>query len=288
MTACEPSRLKCAEFGWVPEGDVDPNQRAEFAHYARCGVGRAWSSCGTYALRHPPAHVYLVYVAEGAIDLTVDGQRVTASPGQLVLLGGPVPLIVRVTTLTARYMWFFEPSFVGAGLSQFVFNAPVTTSSGSLRALLSLTNSLLKAPSEPAGNAQAHIEFALEHLAAAALDEAGALPTGSEAANRDRLYAAALSVIESYFRDPTFNAARIATALGVSARSVYAAFSSYGTTPRRQIELRRLTEIDRMPGRFLTTADRIERAGFTSVRQYHRALARSRTPSSLLLGGRDF
>lgn len=118
----------------------------------------------------------------------------------------------------------------------------------------------------------------MEHLVAGALDEWGALEGNNAALHRDGLFTSAQLVIESYSRDPGFDAVKLAKELSVSARSVHAAFSAFGTTPRREIERRRLSEVDRRSGQLLTLTQNVELSGFTSLRQYRRVAARHETP----------
>lgn len=269
----------CGEFGWNPIGDADPTLVADLAHYPRCGAGRAWSASGNYETVMSPQRIYLVHTVEGAIDFFVDGQHTTVGPGELILLDGEVSAHAKATSPTARFLWFFEPTFLQHTPSRLVLNEPIGARSPSMSALLSMTNSVLNAPKAPSSrNALAHLGSAVEHLVVAALDETGAAQTELDAIHRDRLYSAAQAVIESRFRDPGFNAAALAKALSVSSRSVYAAFSSFGTTPRREIERRRFAEVDRLADRMLPHTERVERAGFSSVRQYNRAAARRHAP----------
>jgi AraC-like DNA-binding protein len=69
--------------------------------------------------------------------------------------------------------------------------------------------------------------------------------------------------------------------LSVSVRTVHDTFRRLGTTPRREIERRRVTEVDRISTDLLTASEIAERSGFSSSKQLARALARrsGTTPS---------
>ncbi|MEV7799578.1 hypothetical protein AB0O14_10840 [Microbacterium foliorum] len=59
---------------------------------------------------------------------------------------------------------------------------------------------------------------------------------------------AAQVAIEAGFRDPGFDVPKLARELSVSVRTVHNTFTRFGSTPRREIERRRVSEVDRMPG----------------------------------------
>lgn len=122
--------------------------------------------------------------------------------------------------------------------------------------------------------------MALEHLVAASLEEARE-EIGHDSSHHDGLFMAAQVAIETNFRNPTFDVVSLARELSVSVRTVRRAFGRLGTTPRREIERRRITEIDRLPtATALTASEAAERAGFSSAQQLNRALARHRTTSN--------
>lgn len=280
MVMGEQAGENCNDFGWTPFGPVDPSLVAEVTQHPRYGAGRAWSLRASYTLSQAPKRIYLVHTVEGGFRFTVDGKEEVTAPGQLVLLDGSAPTAARTIAETARFVWYFEPTFLQPGKYRFGFHEPVTVGNASLRALMAMTNSILNAESPTTRNAQAHLGIAMEHLVAAALDEKGALEEGGASMHRDGLFTSAQLVIESHFRDPGFDAVKLSRELTVSERTVYAAFSAFGTTPRREIERRRLSEVERLSGQLLTNSQNIELAGFTSTRQYRRVAARHTAPEA--------
>jgi AraC-like DNA-binding protein len=264
---------RCDDFGWKPYGLVDPSLVADTTQHARYGAGRAWSNSATYTLTQAPNRIYLVYTVEGGFDFTVDGVGAVAEAGQLILLDGEAPTAAQTLAGTARFVWFFEPTLLDPRKSRFRFHDPISVNNAAIGALVSTTNSILNttAPRNPAS--QRHLGVALEHLVAGALAEAGSTLPGSS--HSDGLFMAAQLAIETGFRDPDFDVTQLAKELSVSVRGVHAVFSRFGTTPRKEIERRRVSEVDRLAGEVLTAAQVIELTGFTSLRQMNRALARS-------------
>jgi AraC-like DNA-binding protein len=272
---------RCDDFGWQPRGAVDPALVAETMQYERFGIGRAWSSSAGYALSAAPNLTYLVYTVEGGFDFTVDGASVDAGAGSMILLDGEAPTTARTTAETARFVWYFEPTFLRADRSRFRFHEPIPMQNASLRALVAMTHSVLKAPTPRTETARRHLGISLEHLVSGALDEAGSDEIGTDSRHRDGLFMAAQLAIEAHFRDPAFGVTRLAKALSVSVRTVHDTFRRLGTTPRREIERRRVTEVDRISTDLLTASEIAERSGFSSSKQLARALARrsGTTPS---------
>ncbi|WP_251051090.1 MULTISPECIES: AraC family transcriptional regulator [unclassified Microbacterium] len=266
---------ECDDFGWHPRGEIDPGLVAETTQHPQYGMGRAWSNSAGYNLTTAPERTYLVYTVEGGFEFDVDGKAVTAESDSLILLDGEAPTTAQTLTTTARFVWYFEPTFLKEGQSRFRFHEPISMRNASVRALLTMTNTVLNSPAPTSVTAQRHLGLALEHLVAGALDEAGSDEIGWDSLHHDGLFMAAQNAIESHFRNPGFDVARLARELSVSVRTVHNAFARFGTTPRREIERRRVTEIDRMPhAKVLPASQAAELAGFASAKQMNRALAR--------------
>ncbi len=277
MTMGALAAEKCDDFGWQPRGAVDPALVADTLQHPRFGIGRAWSNSAGYSLSAAPNLTYLVYTVEGGFEFDVDGSAVEAEDSSLILLEGEAPTTARTLKETARFVWYFEPTFLRPGRSRFRFHEPIRMRNASLRALLKMTNSILNSPPPTTESARRHVGIALEHLVAGALDEAGSDELGSDSRHSDGLFMAAQLAIETHFRDPAFGVERLARELSVSARTVQTTFSRFGTTPRREIERRRVEEINRLPRTEALTAGQIaESSGFASTKQMNRALARSR------------
>jgi AraC-like DNA-binding protein len=270
---------RCDDFGWRPRGAIDPGLVAETMQHPKFGIGRAWSNSAGYSLTEAPGRIYLVYTVEGGIDFQVDGSSVKAEAGSLILLDGEAPTNASTLTETARFVWYVEPTFLRPGRSRFRFHEPISMRNASLRALISMTNSVLNEDLPTTESGRRHMALSLEHLIAGALDEADSDELGGDSRHHDGLFMTAQLAIESGFRDAAFSVAHLAKELSVSVRAVHGTFSRFGTTPRREIERRRISEIDRMPGKQEFSASEIaERTGFTSARQMNRALGRTGAP----------
>jgi AraC-like DNA-binding protein len=272
---------RCDDFGWHPHGAIDPALVAETVQHPTFGVGRAWSSSAGYRLTTTPKRIYLVYTVEGAFDFTVDGATVGTEAGSLILLDGEAPTLARTTAETARFVWYLDATFLRAGRSRFRFHEPIAMRNASLRALMAMTHAVLEAPAPRTESARRHLGMSMEHLISAALDEAGSDEITADSRHRDGVYMAAQLSIDTNFRDPAFTVSRLATDLSLSLRAVHDTFSRLGTTPRREIERRRVAEVDRLSAAARLPAPELAgRAGFTSVKQMSRALARVVPPRS--------
>ena len=248
--------------------------------HPRFGIGRAWSNSAGYSLAAAPNLTYLVYTVEGGFEFDVDGSLAEAEAGSLILLDGEAPTTARTLAETARFVWYFEPTFLKPGRSRFRFNEPISMRNASVRSLLSMTNSVLDGPPK-SESARQHLGIALEHLIAAALEEAGSDEIGGDSRHRDGLFMAAQRVIESNFRDPAFSVPRLAKELHVSVRTLHDTFSEFGTTPRREVERRRLNEISPLLASGALPPSQIaELAGFSSAKQMKRAHSRVATASA--------
>jgi AraC-like DNA-binding protein len=272
----------CDDFGWHPRGRVDSSLVADTAQLSRFGAGNAWSRSARYALTTAPTRMYLVLTMEGGFEFTVDGSPVSTAPGELILLNGEAPTAARSLTDTARYVWYLEPTFLHAGPFRFQHGEPIPTGGGAaVRALTSMTNALLTAPAPVTGAAGRHLALSFENLVAGVLADASRPPQNGTTEHRDGLFMAALAAVEAHFRDPAFTVARLAQEVSVSVRTLHGTFSSMGTTPRREIERRRVTEAHQLSTtRERSAADLAEQSGFTSSRQLSRALSRATTTSA--------
>ena len=273
------SAEKCDEFVWQPRGHIDPGSVADTLQHPKFGIGRAWSRSAGYSLAADPNLLYLVYTVEGGFEFEVDGTPVVAERESLILLDGGAPTQAQTLTETARFVWYFSPTFLDPRRSQFRFHEPIPMNNASSRALLSMTNSVLNASPPSTERAQRHLGLSLEHLIVGALEEAGADDHGKDSRHRDGLFMAAQLVIEAQFRDPAFAVSTLAKELCVSVRTLHDTFSRFGTTPRREIERRRIHEVDIVSSdTSLTSAEISTLSGFSSPKQMSRALARARQP----------
>jgi AraC-like DNA-binding protein len=277
MTMGVQAAERCDEFGWQPHGPIDPALVAETVADPRFGIGRAWSNSAGYRLVTAPKLTYLVYTVEGGFDFTVDGSTVHADPGSLILLDGEAPTTARTTAETARFVWYFEPRLLHPSRSRFRFHEPIPVQNAPFRTLTAMTHSTLDAPPPASRAVRHHLGAALEHLVSAALEEANSAHIRPDSRHRDGLFMAAQRSIELHFRDPSFNVSRLAKDLTISIRTLHETFRRLGTTPRREIERRRITEVGRISDTsMLTAAETADQVGFSSTQQLNRALARSK------------
>jgi len=276
MTMGVAAAERCDDFGWHPRGRIDTSLVAEIAQHPRFGMGHAWSRSAAYNLTTAPTRTYLVLTVEGGFEFGVGGDTVTAEPGSLILLDGETPTTARTLTDTARFVWHLEPTLLNPARSRFRYGEPIPTGGAAAGALTAMTNALIRQPAPTNETMRRHLALSFENLLLGVLDEAG--QQRHDARHRDGLFMAALASIEAHFRDPAFTVARLAKDVLVSVRSLHDTFHSMGSTPRREIERRRITEanhLSRLHG--ISATELAARAGFTSTRQLVRALARTTT-----------
>jgi AraC-like DNA-binding protein len=277
MTMGVAAAERCNDFGWHPRGRIDTTLVAEIAQHPRFGLGHAWSRSAEYNLTTAPERTYLVLTVEGGFEFTVDGETVTAEPGSLVLLNGEIPTIARTTKETARLVWHVEPTTLHPARTPFRYGEPIPTGGAAVEALTAMTNTMLQLQPLMNETAQHHLGLSLENVLTAVVEESGHRHH-SAPHHRDGLFMAAQTAIGIHFRDPAFSVTRLARELSVSERTLHAAFSSMGTTPRREIERRRVAEANQLAAASPTVTPRelAARSGFTSTQQLTRALARTK------------
>lgn len=275
MTFGVPPTKKCDDFGWRPRGPIDPGLVSQTTQHQRFGFARARSRFSSYELSAEPRLTHVVYTAEGITEFMIGGSRITAEAESLILLDGTEPTIARTFSETACFGWYLESTFFEPGRSGFRFNEPIVARSASIRALLSLTNFVLNEGLPASESARRHVGMALENLIASALHDAAVSASDRDSHLREGPFAAARLAIESRFRDPAFTVTQLAKDLSVSVRTVHDSFNRIGTTPRREIERRRVQEVQNLrDDPALSRSEVAERAGFTSVKQMNRALSR--------------
>jgi AraC-like DNA-binding protein len=277
MTMGIAAAERCDDFGWHPHGRIDRTLVAEIAQHPRFGMGHAWSRSAEYALTTAPERIYLVLTVEGGFRFTIDGEAVIADPGSLILLDGAAPTTAKTLTETARFVWHVDSAALDPNRARFRFGEPIGTGGAAVHALTNLTNTLLQAPPPATELARHHIAQSLESMLAAVVEESGDRQHGAPH-HREGLFMAAMTVIGSNFRDPAFSVPHLARELSIAERTLRAAFASMGTTPRREIERRRVAEANQIATTTagLTPAGELAaRSGFTSTQQLTRALARA-------------
>lgn len=279
MVMGDAAAERCDDFGWHPRGPIDTILVAEVEQHRGFGLGHAWSRSAGYTLTADPRRIYLVLTMEGGFEFTVDGALVRTEPGHLVLLDGEVPTVAQTLDATARFVWYLEPTFLRPGYAPFSYGEPLVTNGTSMQPLISMSNAVIGSPRARTGEAQRHLALSFEHLLANALHEVGT-ERNRMAEHRDGLFMAALGAVETHFRDPAFDVTRMAKEISTSVRHLHTVFQSMGTTPRRELERRRVTEAKTLAVASApsSTHELAARSGFTSSRQLTRALNRRALP----------
>ncbi|WP_382304420.1 hypothetical protein [Herbiconiux sp. UC225_62] len=263
--------------GWSFENQPELYEFDEVGD-ATFGFARLWSGGMRTALASREGLVHVVALVEGSAEISVEGHRVPVEAGQVFLVRGHSALEAHSPTPFARYGWFFRQSFLEGREFRDAMGEPRSVSRGALLALTSVTNASFAGGGAAAANPSRHTRIAMEHLVAAAVADLSR-PPRVDPVHRDGLFLAAQITIRESFRDPGFSVEALRKTLAVSVSSLYRAYESMGSTPRREIERLRVVEARRLltsvdPREAVATAEIASDSGFTSVVRMRRALAR--------------
>lgn len=266
------------EHGWSFENQPDLYEYDVMGN-SQFGFARLWSGGMRTALSSREGIVHVVALVEGTAEMAVEGKPTAIEAGQIFLVRGGAALEAFSSHPFARYGWFFSDSFLEAREYRHLMGEPRSIARESLLAMTSVANASLGAGQAARMKPSVHTRIAMEHLVAAAAAET----SGSarvDPVHRDHLFLTAQAVIAERFRDPAFTIDALRRALSVSHSSLYRAHESMGSTPRREIERLRVAEAtsrlasnEQMNSKKL--AEVASEAGFTSVVQMRRALARA-------------
>jgi AraC-like DNA-binding protein len=263
--------------GWSFENQPELYEFDEIGN-SDFGFARLWSGGMRTALSSREGIVHVVALVEGAAEISVEGQRVPVEAGQIFLVRGQSALEAYSPNPFARYGWFFRQSFLEGREYRHVMGEPRSVPRKSLLALTSVANASFSGGGTGTKEPSLHTRIAMEHLVAAAVAELSG-PARVDPVHRDGLYLVAQTTIRERYRDPAFSVEELRNTLAVSLSSLYRAYQSMGSTPRREIEGRRVREATRRLA-LVEKRDPVglveiaSDSGFTSVAQMRRALAR--------------
>ncbi|MFJ3957060.1 hypothetical protein [Arthrobacter sp. NPDC090010] len=240
---------------------------------------RTWTSDGTFALAPRPGMICAVLVLDGASDGSYEGQKGEYRANELVLFDGEAAAAVETREPSIRVGWWVSPTILGGKAFRGLMGQPVPVSSAGRVAALALTDALLGVEGSVANPyARRAYSQSLEHLISGLLHERR-LVRNPAVSRAEELLLEAQSLIEERFRDSGFNVVELARLMHVSPPTLHRPYGDLGTSPRREIERRRLSEARAYLAmgisnpRLMTVA--AEASGFRSVRQLKQALARA-------------
>ncbi|MDR6865845.1 AraC-like DNA-binding protein [Microbacterium resistens] len=197
-------------------------------------------------------------------------------PREVLVINGDQPLRARADEHWTRWEWQLTSPPSGLVRARVIRPLPFAVDAPVHRLMGSMTSSLIASPPDPASRAQVFVYRALSQIVVAAV--ADSLRLGS---TKQRLYERAQFVIESRYVDPTFSVEALCRALSTSRSYLYEVFAGFETSPRLEIERRRIVsvlarfDLETLDAPSLS-AEVIGISGFSSAKQLRRALFRYR------------
>lgn len=268
-----------ASFGWrsllAPERSVVEAEEAP-----GFGMARVWISNGEYDFVLDGGSLYVALTVEGSLRYRLGAEEWTVGANDLVVLRGGTRAVASFTEPIVEFRWRLTSTTLSSPAFAQLGERPVAVSGRARDALVSVTNSLLNHRSAGASAALQRFGLGVEELIAAALLDRPAFD-GFETVNQDGLLIRAQAAIEENFRDPSFNVEALSGLLHISGPTLHRPYQRLGTTPRTELERRRVREVlkhlpDRSDISTSVLAQTAESSGFRSTRQLQRALRRFR------------
>lgn len=280
MSAANEATLReFRKFGYDLGGTDSRRTVVETFHSAGSRMGRAWTPAGNRVYRAVPADntFRLVFAIDGAISITTSGVDIRVDPGEMILLDAEADTIGASTDASARYEWQFTPTVLATPRFRGRLDEPIRPEPAQWKMLAQVTNITLSELSHGNGSFDAHVRLGIEHLCAAALSPSSRVRAAG--IHAQALFSHAMDAIETRFRDPAYSVPRLAADVGVSVSTLHRVFAAMGTTPRKQIEQRRVREVQAaLAGQREVSRGEVtwlaESSGFTSRQQLRDTLRR--------------
>ncbi|MDR6866397.1 AraC-like DNA-binding protein [Microbacterium resistens] len=277
----DPNLRDLDALGW--EAGPRPPARAsvERAQADSWGVARLWTT-PTVLTSHPPARgtegYRVILGIDGDASLLVEGQDIALRPGQLIVLDGSLTIRTENRALWARVEWHLRaPLLRHAEFAEHLSTAvPIRTSHADLIAtttnVISTNLQMAQGPGSP------YLLDALTGIVAAAIADSTGAPSALTPAQAV-IFQRAIADIGERFRDKDLSADGIARSLAVSRGYLHQVFTAARSTPRQEIESRRvaaaLALLDASPSGGRGILERVaDRSGFSSARQMRTAIRR--------------
>jgi len=263
-----------AALGWAAE--AIPTGSVETASGDGWTVARIRTSGGRLEAHDLGPELCRVIVGvDGAARVETSGADVEIGPRSLIVVNGDQPLTVSSAQAWARYELLLHSPPSGLVRARVVRPRPFAISGASSRLIGAMAGALIAEPPVEPGKEQVFIGRALSQVVVAAI--ADSLRLGS---TRQLLFERAQHLIEMHYADPAFTVEDLYGGLNTSRSYLYEVFAAYGTSPRRELETRRLEAVRARValerGRELAiTPELLGVSGFSSAKQLRRALRRA-------------
>ncbi|MGC0368577.1 hypothetical protein [Microbacterium sp. SLBN-111] len=260
--------------GWKNLGDTTGLQ-ADGVGTSSYYIGRAWSPTGLYEGIPEPGAMYAFITIEGGGTLTYDGTSMDVSRDHMVFMNAEADITIHLSSASARYLWKLKPTVLNNPLVRERIGEPLPVGPEVWKIAGALTNSALEADS--AVTTSGYFANASENLLAAVFETVRQPARLVPSSRPDLVYGEAMHVIEQRYNDVALTPTTIAAEVLVSERTLRRAFAAMGTTPRTEIERRRVRELNDLLKHFGVTRafeHLSEMSGFSSARQARSALRR--------------
>lgn len=242
-------------------------------------VARAFSGGDRYVATPRSNHLHTILLLEGDGTVHYDGTPIPFRSQQVLFLDAEASVVIDVTLPSARFVWNFSPLVLKSNVISPVLGEPIAVDIDAMRPLLALTNAGIL------GKSVTRDPFAVQTSTEIFL-RSGILRNGYSTGTRrgnttDAYFSRAHLEIETHFRNPSFGVERLSANLNVSTRHLRRVFAAMDTSPRRELERRRISEARGLLEHSHAASGRAqdfiaESSGFTSRRSMFSALTREK------------
>ncbi|WP_353114217.1 hypothetical protein [Microbacterium sp.] len=213
----------------------------------------------------------------GHAECDLGDEAFALRPKTMLVVSGDRALAIDADAGWAHWEWQLTSPPSGLVRARMRRPTPFDVEKGMHQLMGGMTSSLIDAPPGSDARAQTFVYRALSQVVVAVI--ADSLRLGS---TRQRLFERAQFLIEESFADPGFSVGVLGRQLSTSRSHLYEVFAEFGTSPRQEIERRR---VDSVLARFdletlaapALSAEVVGVSGFSSAKQLRRALVRRQT-----------
>jgi len=265
-----------ARMGWGADPSAGFVGSADLIDQGAWLVGRLWNTPAVLTSVSLPVGRYrFILTLDGEATIEREGGTHHVGPHQVFLVGGEERLVTRNTVVWARMEWHLAlPLLLGSALADSVGRV-IPVSSNFEQLVAAVTNVISVGPRFGEGPGGLQLLPALQALVAGVLTEAHETRSRLTPAQYGVLMRAR-AIIDQRLSDPLLSVADIADELAVSPSYLHRVFSLAGSSPRKEIEQRRVTTarllLEASPGGRGEIEAIARRAGFTTRRRMHTAL----------------
>ncbi|MDR6868131.1 AraC-like DNA-binding protein [Microbacterium resistens] len=268
--------------GWTPSMSPPTRELVELVRAPAWTVARLWTTptvLDSRALRSGSVRVILGVDGDAALRFGPTKSLLKAQ--HLIVLEGETPITTENRDFWARCEWHLRaPLFREKRFSRYL-GTPIRPSPGFHHLLATTTNVIATNQGFSRSAGSTLMLEALADLVLAAVADDTDAPTVLTTAQKS-LFENAVREIDERYRDASLTVSRIAERMAVSTAYLHRVFTRAGTTPREEIESRRVAAasilLDAAPAQDRHVLESIAfQTGFSSPRRMQVAIHRRRT-----------